>query len=139
MMENTVKSEKGFTLIELMIVVAIIAILASVAYPAYTEHTRQARRADGQAALLQAANAMERYYTANYSYAGAALGAGGIFPAAVPLDGGTTYYNLTITNQTASTFTLNAAPVGAQTGDRCGTMTLDETGAKTAAEADCWN
>ena len=134
------KNDKGFTLIELMIVVVIIAILAAIAYPAYTEQTRKARRADGKAALLQAASAMERYYTENYTYAGAALGAGGIFQSTVPLDGGTPYYNLAITAQTASTFTIRASNVGAQAGDTCGWLEIDEVGNKDAGggAADCW-
>ncbi len=55
--------QRGFTLIELMIVVAIIAIIAAVAYPAYTQHIIKARRSDAEGALLNFANAMERYYT----------------------------------------------------------------------------
>ena len=59
------KHSAGFTLIELMIVVAIIAIIAAVAFPSYQEHVRKTRRADAQTALLELSQFMERHYTAN--------------------------------------------------------------------------
>jgi type IV pilus assembly protein PilE len=62
-------SARGFTLIELMIVVAVVAILAAVAFPAYTQYVEQTRRADAQSALLNAAQNLERCFTRNNSYA----------------------------------------------------------------------
>ncbi|MBI3772293.1 MAG: prepilin-type N-terminal cleavage/methylation domain-containing protein [Gammaproteobacteria bacterium] len=120
---------KGFTLIELMIAVAIVAILAAIAYPSYVSQVQQARRADAQGALVSLSNAMERYFAANNTYVGAALGAGGIFSSTVPIDGGTPTYNLSITAVTANTYTLQAAPVGAQAGN--GNVRLTSTGIKT--------
>src|SRR3546814_6068541 len=64
---------RGFTLIELMVVVAIIAILASIAYPAYTDYIVKTRRSAGAACLLEQAQFMERYYTNNMGYSSAAL------------------------------------------------------------------
>src|SRR3546814_7599636 len=64
---------RGFTLIELMVVVAIIAILASIAYPAYTDYIVKTRRSAGAACLLEQAQFMERYYTTNMGYSSAAL------------------------------------------------------------------
>jgi prepilin-type N-terminal cleavage/methylation domain-containing protein len=61
-------SKNGFTLIELMIVVAIIGILASIAYPSYQESILKSRRADAKGALLGFANAMERHFTETNSY-----------------------------------------------------------------------
>ena len=59
---------KGFTLMELMIVVAIVAILASVAVPSYMEHVRKARRIEATGTLTQVAAAMERFLLANNAY-----------------------------------------------------------------------
>ena len=61
-------SVKGFTLIELMIVVAVVALLASVALPAYTSQMEKSRRAEGQALLLEVMNAQEKYRNVNYTY-----------------------------------------------------------------------
>jgi len=140
--------QKAFTLIELMVTVAIVGILASIAYPNYQDSVRKSRRADAKGVLLGLANAMERYFTVNNKYTGAAAGgadtgAPTIFSATSPVDGGTAYYNLTISAATASTYTLNAAPTGAQVNDKCGTLTLTHTGVKSftgtgVTAADCW-
>ncbi len=60
--------QRGFTLVELMIVAAVIAILAAVAYPAYTEQLRKSQRAEGKAAIMRAAQLLERSFTQNGSY-----------------------------------------------------------------------
>lgn len=117
---------RGFTLLELMIVVAIIGIIASIAYPSYTSHMADARRADAQGALTSFANAMERYYTDEGSYSGST--AAEVYKTQVPVDGGTAYYSLSIQAQTSSSYTLRATPVGVQAGD--GMLELDSTGAR---------
>jgi len=149
------KTNKGFTLIELMIVVVIVSILAAIAYPSYQGQVRATKRTDCSGALLAFAGAMERFFTANNSYVGAGTGGGGgnttgapiaaVFPTQCPIDGGTPTYLLTINAATDSTFTLRAARAGAQAGDKCGTLTLSNTGLKgiTNADAgvtpqDCW-
>ncbi len=126
-------SQKGFTLIELMIVVAIIGIIAAIAYPSYVEYTDRTRRTDAQGALTGLAGAMERYYASNNTYAGA--GAGGadtgapdIYPDEAPIDGAQKYYDLTIQAADASSYTLRAAAKGVQAGD--GSLELDSTGAR---------
>lgn len=123
---------KGFTLIELMIVVAIIGILAAIAYPSYQDHVRKTRRSDAQGALMGLANAMERHYTANNTYAGAAAGgndtgAPAIYADESPLDGGTKFYDLAIVAPTSATsYTIRATPKNGQAGD--GVLQLSSTG-----------
>lgn len=138
------KKATGFTLIELMVVVVIIGILAAIAYPSYMDSVRKSRRADAKAALSNAAQALERYYTEKNTYLNAILGdaAGAIFPDHTPSDQAhnSAYYILSITNQGASTYTLNATPTGTMAADSCGTLTLDHLGQKGAALpiAQCW-
>ncbi len=62
------KESRGFTLIELMIVVAVVGILAAVAYPSYQESVRKARRAEGRTALMEMLQQQERYMTQNNTY-----------------------------------------------------------------------
>ena len=143
------KRRQGFTLIELMIVVAVVAILAAIAYPSYQDSVRKSRRADARSVLLQAAQWMERFYTQNHSYAGGALPAG---LTQAPVEGGPKYYNISLTNcagaatVTANTFTLRAVPIAgsAQANDRCGALTLTNTGVRGVCVAapptvdECW-
>ena len=144
------KKQRGFNLIELMMVVAIVGLLAAFAYPSYLEQVRKTKRADCAGALTSLGSAMERFFTVNSTYQGAGAGGGNtgtptIFQASCPVDGGTATYNLTIQAATASTYNVQAAPVGGQTADKCGTLTLTNTGLKgvTGASAgvtwqDCW-
>ena len=147
---NNMRPQRGFNLIELMVVVAIVGIIAAIAYPSYLEQIQSSRRADCSGALVSLGGAMERHYSVNGSYLGAADGGGNtgtpaIFSAACPVDGGDASYNLTIQAATTSTYTLNAVPTGVQTGDKCGTYSLSNTGVKGVVDAksgmtwqQCW-
>ena len=126
--------QTGFTLIEVMIVVAIIGILGSIAYPSYTEYVRKGHRASAKAALLQAAQWMERAATATGTYPVTAN-----FPANLQAVDGNRY--TVSVNSDGATFTLTATPQGAQSGDKCGNFTLTNTGTKGVSKstvADCW-
>lgn len=130
------KRAKGFTLIEVMIVVAIVAILAAVAFPSYTEHVRRSKRSECAGVMTMAANMLERNYSRVNTYVGTPN-----LPATCPADSGDTTYNLRYSNLSATTFTITAAPTGGQTGDKCGNLTLTHTGAKGSANLtvnECW-
>ncbi len=120
----------GFTLIEIMIVVAIVAILFVVAIPSYNDSVATGRRTDAQSALMGLSQAMERHFTQNNSYAGAITGAvpqpPDIFPTQSPIDSSPKYYNLRVTAVNATSFTLQAQPINGQVGD--GVLQLNSLG-----------
>ncbi|MEX6676642.1 type IV pilin protein [Pseudomonas sp. W2Oct36] len=130
------RSQRGFTLIELMITVAIVAILAAIAYPSYTKYVQRGYRSEGIVMLNDAVARMERYYAQNNTYAVTNLTALG-FASTQPLSQ-TGKYQLSVTaNATAYSFT--AAPRDQQTQDACGALTIDQLGNKTSAGGtDCF-
>jgi len=130
------KQASGFTLIELMVVVAIIGILAAIAYPSYQQYVLRANRAEAQAVLTETAQFMERYFTTNGTYVDGAL-----LSDASPKgsSGSAIKYNISFSVvPTATAFTLQAAPAGGQANDSCGTLTLSNTGAQTPTTDGCW-
>ena len=132
----------GFTLIEVMIVVAVIAILAAVVMPSYKDSLRKARRTDARAALTTIAQLMERFNTERNTYVGASLGSATTDLYKDKTENG--YYELRFGTgteaTTATTFVVRARPIGAQEGDPCGTYTLDQNGVRgsTLPVAQCW-
>jgi len=147
-MKKINKKTMGFTLVELMITVTIIAILASIVYPSYTSHIMKVRRTDAKSSLLSLANQMERYFTLNNTYLGAAgttavpanTGAPRVYPSQTPVSGSTKYYNLTIFDATASSYEIRAIPIASssQAGDSCGTLSITNTGVRSPTSSDCW-
>jgi len=130
---------RGFTLIELMIVVAVVAILGTIAYPSYVDQVRKSRRAQAKADLVEYAQMAERSHTTNNTYANFRFSNGGTTIQS-PREGGTAYYTVSI-QAAQGTFTLTAAPQGTQAKDKCGTLTVNQANVKTpsaSSAAGCW-
>ena len=130
---------RGFTLIEVMIVLVVLSILSAIAYPSYSAQIVKSRRSDAKQALVELAQRLERYYSERGTYVGATLGAAGIY--------GTTsaggYYTLSIATQTVSGFTCTATPTGLQADDGCGSFGYDQAGNKVVSggsltASNCW-
>ena len=134
--------QKGFSLMELMIVVAIMGILASIAIPSYVEHVRQGKRADAKVELLKIAQMQESYFVQNMSYAprlGAGAGTLGLAGVTIPSEQNEYTISMAVTPggcngtgaNSCSTFVLTAMPTGNQLGDTtCLGFTYSNTGAK---------
>ncbi|MEW6445753.1 MAG: type IV pilin protein [Pseudomonadota bacterium] len=132
---------KGFTLIELMIAVAIVGILAAIAYPSYQDSVRKSRRATAEGCLLELAQWMERYYTTNLRYDQSAAGVAVALPATACRNDLAEYYAFSLNAVTATTYSLQAAPQGPQSADRCGTLGVNQTGVRSSSGDNvdvCW-
>jgi type IV pilus assembly protein PilE len=131
----------GFTLIELMIVVAIIGILASIGYPNYKGYVVKANRAEAKVALEGLSGAMERYYSESNSYVGATITGTPTtvaFSSKVPKDGTASNYTLSISDLTASTYTLTATVTSGSTQDGDGKLILTHTGERKWGTQSSW-
>lgn len=153
MNKNPTKSrnaQRGFSLIELMIVVAIIAIISAFAYPSYDRYVIKTKRSVAQNALLQVADRQQQFFMDNKRFAADITNLG--FPANpyVVDDNGTStvasdadaVYSLSLSNVTATTWTATAAPLNSQLSrdTYCGSLTITQTGAKSKSGAsdECW-
>jgi type IV pilus assembly protein PilE len=156
---------RGFTLIEMMIVVAIVGILAAIAYPSYAEQIAKGKRAQAKVQLLAAQQWMERFYSENYRYdknsANTATDDDSQFKArfttSPPPGEGSAVYNIALVTPLArDTYTIRATRITgtAMATDKCGDFTIDSMGRKsfasgtynstqypavTDAIAACWN
>ena len=128
-MQSLRKNSMGFTLIELMIVVAIVAFLASIALPSYRNFVVRSNRAEAVADLSELASWLERQYTIFGSYDNASMPN---LPFSSSPRTGNAKYTITLTSPTSSTYLLTSTPTGGQLTDdtTCGTLTLSNTSRK---------
>lgn len=121
---------RGFTLIEILIVVAIIAVLSAIAYPSYQKYIIRSKRLDAQSEMLQIAQTMASYKLRNGTFAGATVN--DIYGATLTPKQGTALYDLAFSPSptTANSWNLVATPKNTQTND--GAITLTDTGVQ------CW-
>lgn len=126
--------QQGFSLVELMIVIAIIGILTAIVLPSYQGYILRANRSPAQSLMTEIAGRQGQYLLDNRSYATSLTALNVTTPSDVSA-------NYTISIATADgppSFTLTATPVGKQVDDSCGTLTLDSVGAKTPTTGKCW-
>lgn len=132
-----IKKTGGFTLIELMIVLAVLSIIVAIGYPSYQEHVKKSRRAEGMGQLLELADRMERAYSDRGTYP---TNISEVYVATT--DGG--FYTLSIVTANNVSFTVSASPtsLGKQDTDKCKTFTLTSLGKKSISgsvpNSQCW-
>jgi type IV pilus assembly protein PilE len=143
----------GFTLIELMIVVAVVSILGTIAISGYINQVRKSRRTEARTALLDLASREERFMSTNSTYSNTPSDLG--YTGALPLTVGNGYYQITIpslnaaTSTQPATFTLTASAIAGKGQDKdapCNTFSVDSTGKQSATAVggsdnttNCWN
>ena len=133
------RTDRGFTLLELMIVVAVAAIIATIAIPSYQLHTGKTRRAAATAALIDATSRQEQFFLDNKNYT-TTINTGGLNMVAVTQSGA---YTLSVDAPPIDgscpldrCYRVRATPQGVQSGDTCGTLTINSERVKTPNN--CW-
>jgi type IV pilus assembly protein PilE len=135
---------RGFTLVEVVIVVLIISILAAIAYPAYQNSVVKTRRGAAKTCLMESELFMQRFYTTNLRYDQSSTGVAVALPACTAGTAVTNHYTVALSGLGAGTYTITATPQGLQaTKDTyCGTLSIDQLGTKTRSGTEtlayCW-
>jgi len=132
---------RGFTLVELMIVVAVIAVLAAIALPSYQNYMMRARRADGREMLQRIASAQERFYTNRMRYTADLTTAAGLNLGTAVSEAG--HYNVAaVIAGDGQSYTITATPQGVQATDACANLTVNNVGARgysgSNSNGSCW-
>ena len=126
------RRQRGFTLLEMLLVIGIVGVLAAIALARYSSHIVTSNRQSARAALMLAQQDMERAHLQSGTYVGAAL------PAAQLGDA----FTLSLTDLSASAYTLHATPKAGQPDELCGTLSITQNGTKAETGAgtalDCW-
>jgi type IV pilus assembly protein PilE len=148
--DSRLGQQRGFSLLELMIVVAIIAIISAIAYPSYMEFVVTAKRTTASSALLQVADKQQQFFMDNKSYTNDLTNLGFAANPLIINDEGESVasgdsdsiYSISLSNVTAITYTATAAPqkVQADRDSECASFTITQAGAKghTGTGDDCW-
>jgi type IV pilus assembly protein PilE len=129
------RREVGFTLIELVVVMVVLGILAAIAIPNYSEYVQRGHRASAQAYISDLASRQVQFFIDRRRYADTVAALNVPAPAEIA-----NRYTVTIVAVAGppATFTVTATPSGPQSDDRCGVLTIDQTGTKGAATTRCW-
>ena len=131
---------KGFSLIEILVVLALMAVLTGLALPGYQAYLQRARRSDAREALMRGAQWLERVASIHGQYPEAAA-----FPATLSLSGAGHYRIRYAPSADLAAYTLTALRLGVQAQDRCGDFVFDQAGQRSllnpalgSAQTDCW-